>query len=242
MFTLDNFYKSKQWEKLREIYIADHTDDNGYIYCAMCGKPILKKYDLILDHITELTEDNVNDYSISLNPDNLRPLHFICHNKRHERYGFGTGGYIRKPKRVYIVYGAPCSGKSSWVKSVANDNDLIVDIDNIYEMISNNDRYVKNDAIKSVVFAVRDCLYDTIRYRSGRWQNAYIITGGARSGDRARLKQRISADELIFIDTPKDECLKRADERSNDNWIDYINDWFEAYQPEYTDNSNGGIG
>lgn len=229
MFTLDNFYKSKQWEKFREVYISDHTNDDGYIYCAMCGKPILKKYDLILDHITELTEDNVNDYSISLNPDNIRPLHFICHNKRHERFGFGTGGYVRKPKRVYIVYGAPCSGKSTWVKSVANDNDLIVDIDSIYQMISNNERYIKPDGIKSVVFDVRDCLYNTIKYRSGRWQNAYIITGGARLGDRERLKQRVSADELIFIDTDKETCISRVGERGND-WINYINDWFESYQ------------
>ena len=231
MFTLETFYKSKQWEKFREVYIQQHTKEDDYIYCAMCGKPILKKYDLILDHIEELTEDNVNDYNISLNPDNIRPLHFICHNKRHERFGFGTGGYVRKPKRVYIVYGAPCSGKSTWVRSVANDNDIIVDMDSIYQMISNNDKYIKPDSIKSVVFDVRDCLYNTIRYRSGRWQNAYIITGGARLGDRERLKQRVSADELIFIDTDKETCISRIGERGND-WINYINDWFESYQPE----------
>lgn len=231
MFTLDNFYKSKKWEKLRAVYIDEHTDSDGYIHCAMCGEPILKKYDLILDHIVELTEDNVNDYNISLNPDNLRPLHFRCHNERHKRFGFGNGGYVHKPKRVYIVYGAPCSGKSTWVNEVANDNDIIVDIDNIYQMISKNDRYVKPDAIKSVVFDVRDSLYNIIRYRSGRWQNAYIITGGARIGDRERLKQRVNADELIFIDTSQEECINRIGKRGAE-WINYINDWFENYQAD----------
>ena len=231
MFTLDNFYKSKAWENFREIIINERQDEHGFNICTVCGKPILNKYDLIVHHKIELTNDNVNDYSISLNPDNVECVHFDCHNKIHKRYGYGSGGYVRKPKRVYIVYGSPCSGKSKFVNEAANDNDLIVDMDNIYQMISNNDRYVKSDALKSVAFEIRDSIYNIIKYRSGRWQNAYIITGGARSGDRERLKARVNADELIFIDTPKDECIKRASDRPKE-WLDYIEQWFESYQSE----------
>lgn len=230
------FYKSKEWEAFRKVIINEHTKDDGFVYCEWCGKPILKKYDLILDHIEELNDLNVNDANVSLNPKNVRCLHFKCHNERHERFGFNKTNYNFK-KKVYIVYGSPCSGKTTWVKEVATEKDLIVDLDNIWQMVSVNERYTKPDALRSVVFDVRDKLYDIIKYRNGKWHNAYIITGGQLKGDRDRLKTRVGADDLIFIDTPQDECLKRVKSKGlpkgeDKNWINYINDWFSKYQPD----------
>lgn len=237
MFTLDNFYKSKEWEAFRLTVIADRTEPNGFLYCAHCRKPILNKYDLIIHHKEELTEDNVNDYNISLNPDNVECIHFKCHNKIHERFGYGTGGYKARPKKVYIVYGAPLSGKSSWVQENATPDDLVVDLDSIYECISVNKKYIKPDSIKSVVFDVRDSLYDIIKYRRGRWQDAYIIVTGARIGDRERLKARVNADDFIYIDTKRDECIKRIDGREapdeiKKEWLKYIIEYFDAFQAE----------
>ena len=242
MITREQFYKSKQWEAFRKVIISDRTDEDGFVHCCRCGKPILNKYDLIIHHKIELNEANVNDTMISLNPDNVDCICFRCHNKEHERFGFQKEGHkngFYKPvqKKVYIVYGSPCAGKSTWVHDVATEQDLIVDLDNIWQMISVNDRYTKPAALKSVVFDVRDKLYDIIKYRSGKWHNAYIITGGAMKGDRDRLKQRISADELIFIDTDYDTCMTRlqtkglTDDQKHE-WIQYINDWFDKFQPD----------
>lgn len=227
MWTQESFYHSKQWESFREIVIAQRTESDGYVRCALCGKPIVNKYDLIVDHIEELNDNNVNDVNVSLNPDNVRCVHARCHNIRHER--FGRNNYMNRRKMVYIVYGAPCSGKSTFVSDHASDIDLIVDMNNIYQMISNNARYIKPNRLNGAAFSIRNVLYDLIKYRNGKWQDAYIITGGARSGDRERLKQRVNANELIFIDCPKDICLMRASERGKD-WIDYINNWFDEYE------------
>ena len=238
----EQFYKSKQWEAFRKVIIAERTDEDGFVHCCRCGKPILNKYDLIIHHKIELNEANVNDTMISLNPDNVDCICFRCHNKEHERFGFQKEGhkngfYKPVPKKVYIVYGSPCAGKSTWVHDVATKDDLIVDLDNIWQMISVNDRYTKPAALKSVVFDMRDKLYDIIRYRSGKWHNAYIITGGAMKGDRDRLKQRIGADELIFIDTNYDECIRRMQTKGLTDeqklqWIQYIDDWFNKFQPD----------
>lgn len=225
---LKAFYKSDAWLRFRLVAIAQCTDpETGFVYCAYCGEPILKKYDLIVHHKEELTEFNVDDAMVSLNPDNTECVHFRCHNALHHRFGYGTGGYKPKPKQVFIVYGAPCAGKTTWVRENATQNDLVVDMDSIWQMVSINDRYVKPDCLRSVVFDMRDKLYDVIKYRSGKWQDAYIITTGARYGDRERLVQRVGADDLIFIDTPKDECLQRA--RSAE-FVRYINEWFDAFQ------------
>ena len=226
---LKSFYKSKEWETFRRVIISERTAEDGFIYCAKCGKPILRKYDLIVHHKIELTEANVNDALIAFNPENVECVHFACHNKEHDRFTAGSSGYKVAPKRVYIVYGAPCAGKTTWVRSVAGKNDLIVDLDSLWEAVSINPRYVKPDRLKGVVFEMRDKLYDIIKYRSGKWLNAYVITGGALRGDRDRLQARVNADELIYIEASKDECLERIGERG-EAWREYIEEWFESYQ------------
>lgn len=231
------FYKSKKWEAFRRVIIEEHTDADGYVHCAICGEPILKKYDLIVHHKRELSEANVNDATVSLNPDNVECVHFKCHNKIHDRWQGGNSGWKPVKKKVYIVYGSPCSGKTTWVHENASENDLIVDLDSIWQMISINDRYHKPGAIKSVVFELRDKLYDIIKYRSGKWSNAFVITGGALKGDRGRLMKRIGADELIYIEATMKECVDRVHARhgfseSANEWVRYVQDWFESFQPE----------
>ena len=102
MFTLQTFYRSKEWENLLEQLKLERVNSDGQIICEHCGKPITLKYDCIGHHKIELNDLNVNDYNISLNPDNIMLIHFKCHNKIHERFnGF--------KQQVYIVYGSPCS-------------------------------------------------------------------------------------------------------------------------------------
>lgn len=238
MKTQEQFYKSKAWTKFRKVIIEERTESDGFVRCAMCGKPILKKYDMVLDHIKELDDISANDASIALNPDNIQILHFRCHNQKHNRFVAGHAATYRQPrKHVYIVYGSPCAGKSTWVRSVATEDDLVVDLDDIWEAVTIMPKYQKPGALKSVVFELRDKLYDIIKYRSGKWANAYVITGGALAGDRERLMQRIGADEMILIDATEEECLERIGARSMDEeqraeWRGYIREWFQSFQPE----------
>lgn len=107
MFTLNSFYKSKKWTDLLEQIKLERVNSNSELLCEHCHKPITRAYDCIGHHDKELTEANVNDYNISLNKDNIKFIYFKCHNIIHERFGY------EKPKKVYIVYGSPCSGKST---------------------------------------------------------------------------------------------------------------------------------
>lgn len=242
MITREQFYKSKRWETFRRFIINARTEPDGFVHCAMCGKPILKKYDMVLDHIQELDDLNVNDTAVALNPQNIQILHFKCHNEKHHRFSAGhtSTTYSAAQRRVYIVYGAPCAGKSTWVRENADPEDLVVDLDSIWEAITTAPRYTKPAALKAVVFSVRDNLYDQIRMRAGKWRDAYVITGGALAGDRERLAQRIGATHRIYIDTPQEECLERAAQRDmtptqREEWKGYINEWFREYQPDETE-------
>lgn len=222
MYTLENFYKSDKWIALLKALRAERVDENGDIICEHCGKTIIKAYDCIGHHKEMLTEENVNDYDISLNPENIALVHHRCHNEIHERFGY------QGSRKVYLVYGAPCSGKSTYVKNVAGRNDIVLDIDRIWECISANKRYVKPAALKANVFQLRDCILDMIKTRTGKWQHAYVIGGYPMEAERSRLCQTLGAEE-IFVEEDKEICLARAKEDGREKWEKYIIDWFERY-------------
>jgi 5-methylcytosine-specific restriction endonuclease McrA len=219
------FYRSDKWIKFLANLKDQRADESGVITCAICGQPIVKKYDCIGHHKTELTEENVDDVNIALNPENVELIHFKCHNKVHNRF---VGGYMaRKPQQVFIVYGSPCAGKRTWVAEQAEDNDIIVDIDRLWKAICCSE---KPSRLKTNVFQLRDVLIDQIKVRQGRWLHAYIIGGYPLTGERERLADLVNADDVIYIDTPKNICIERATKISEE-MVGYVNDWWERYTP-----------
>ena len=149
-----------------------------------------------------------------------------------------TTGSIRnfgeETRQVYLVYGSPLSGKTSWVWDAKTEGDLIVDMDSIWQCISGCECYVKPGALNSCAFGVRDYLIDCIKYRRGKWRNAYLVGGYPLISERERLCRELRARE-VFIDTPKEECIRRlslcTDNRDKIEWQKFIDDWWKRYSP-----------
>jgi len=224
--SLAQFYNSEIWRNFR-LQLMNERAINGVVYDEHNGEPIIRPFDVIAHHKKEITLQNVNDFSVSLNPDNIALVSHRSHNEIHARYGFGTN------KKIYYVYGAPCSGKTTFVQSVKGNSDLIIDIDSIWQALTGGNRYEKPDALKSVVFAVRDTLFEKAKQRAGNWARCYIIEGGANKNERERRINALGA-EPIFIIATKEDCinnLMKDDSRTavRDQWIEYINRWFELY-------------
>lgn len=223
--SLADFYGSDQWKAFRLVLINERVNADGFVICAHCGQPIVKAYDCIAHHTVELTEENYLDYAISLNPDLIELVHHRCHNIHHDRFG------NKQQRQVFLVYGSPLSGKTSYVAEVMNEGDLVIDIDSIWQCVSGCDRYIKPSRLKSVVFGVRDNLLDAVQYRRGRWLNAYVIGGYPFKRDRERIVDRLGARE-IYIDTSREECMSRAIDSENRNskeLIKFVDDWWLQY-------------
>lgn len=224
MYTLSTFYKSEEWEAFRKYVIGKRLTPEGLTIDEITGEPIIKAYDIILHHKEPLTEFNVNNPAIALNENNIIIVSHKTHNKLHQRFGYeGT-------RHIYIVYGAPCSGKTSYVESVAGTDDLILDIDKIYQAISINPLHVKSKKLSKNVFTIRDTMLDMIKTRAGKFANAYIIGGYPLASERERLADVLGA-ELIHIDRPQDECINEAvnDPNRGKAYVKYIEEWFRQY-------------
>lgn len=223
---LSSFYKSRDWVNLMQVIRLERVNSEGQLICEYCGKPIIAKYDCIGHHKIELTEANVDDANIALNPDNIMLVHHRCHNKIHNKLSYS--------QHVYLVYGSPLSGKNTFVKDNMDTGDCIVDIDNIWQSISGCDRYIKPNRLRSCVFNIRNHMIDMVRMRQGKWLNAWIIGGYPLISERERLCKALGARE-IFIDTPREKCIERlhANPEGRDilEWEKYIAEWWERYDP-----------
>ena len=71
--------------------IHQRTKPDGVLYDELNGQPLIKAYDIIAHHKQQLTVQNVNDYSISLNPDNIMLVSMRSHNEIHKRFGYAQG-------------------------------------------------------------------------------------------------------------------------------------------------------
>lgn len=210
------FYASKAW---RDLAFMLKVDRGGK--CNRCNKIIIDSSNLIGHHTIELTEDNINNPTISLNPTLIEIICTSCHNQEHRRFG--------SKRNVYIVYGSPLSGKNYYVNQVSRYGDLIIDIDEIWRSVSGQDKYIKPNNLRFNIFALRDNLFDQIKTRYGQWYDCYIIGGYPNQIERNDIARRLGA-ELVYIESTKEECLERAKERPRE-WIEYIEKWWNEYTP-----------
>lgn len=74
-----NFYKTKDWKNLRELYMKTA----GGI-CEICWQNGLIVPGTIVHHKIHLTPENINDTNVTLNMDNLQLVCRDCHAMLHK--------------------------------------------------------------------------------------------------------------------------------------------------------------
>lgn len=216
MDKIHKFYCTQEW---RDLSYNSKIAAGGK--CSRCGYIADKMSELIGHHKIELTEDNVDDPNISLNPENIEVICQQCHNKEHRRFG--------NKQNVYIVYGSPLSGKTTLVKEIMRQGDIVLDMDSLWEAVTLQPEYIKPNNVRFNVFKLRDELLQQIKTRYGSWYDAYVIMSLPDKYERERLVKTLGA-ELIFCEATKEECLKRRELSGKPNqWDNYILDWFERY-------------
>ena len=241
------FYNSKTWQACRDNYIAHRRMIDGGM-CEACHINLGEE----LHHKKFLNPGNIHDSDYTVKSENLIWLCKDCHFKEHRDAivkGFerkrnakilNNGVYIDdngqvQPMRVYIVYGAPCSGKTEYVKKYMNKTDLVVDLDAIRTAITYSDRNTESNNLLALALTIRDAIYRLISERDEKidCKNVWIVSTLPRREEREELANKLRA-ELVYIPATYEECIERAkadDNRSQkDLQISIINGWFEHYE------------
>lgn len=214
---LHRFYCSKAWRDLSHRLKVERGGK-----CERTGKVFTDMSKLIGHHKIELTEDNVDEPQVALNPDNIEIISFDEHNKEHRRFGH--------KQNVYIVYGSPLSGKTTMVRELMRPGDMVLDMDALWQAITLQPDHIKPDNIRFNAFKLRDSLMDQIKTRYGNWYDAYVIAALPDKYERERMAETLGA-ELIYCDSTVDECIDRMEASSRpDVWLDFIMDWWDRYE------------
>lgn len=133
--------------------------------------------------------------------------------------------------KIKLVYGAPCSGKSTYVKEHVGEHDLIWDFDKLLMACTNRTQQVTgNHPMANFVIDLRKMIIDAARSKPSL-ENLFITCLWVTDKLKGEL-EGLDAEE-IFIDADKDECFQRL---SNDDarpdkgeWKKLINTWFKEH-------------
>lgn len=126
---------------------------------------------------------------------------------------------------VYLIYGSPCSGKTTYIKNHKRNGDIVCDVDRLYSAISFNEEHQTELYAQEVASELYKEMLNIIRDRKGSWKNAFVVSLANTPQKVDEMKERINADECIFIDTPFEVCMERAKDRPfYFQWI--IDEWF----------------
>ena len=233
------FYSTKKWKVFREAYFRDK-----FGMCELCERPGEEVH-----HEIFLTAKNIDDPNITLNADNCILLCKKCHNIQHNKaYNlhkekirkmettrrdlcFDESGNLIQRKNVFIVYGAPCSGKTTYIREHKGEHDIVFDLDYVISALSLGTvkKAEDNDCV-DFALKIRKYFYELIECRELFFENVWISAGLYDKHERDNLAIKLKA-ELIHIDTDIEECKRRAkldedreDKRKQYKIIDYYFD------------------
>lgn len=239
-------YNSKTWKTCRDAYFSYA---NGL--CERCGAPGDEVH-----HKKALTPQNINDAQIVFGWDNLELLCRDCHIMEHEkkknlrrgrpigesekRVRFDEEGNPKPVDAVVIVWGAPFSGKATYIAEHMQHMDAIVDMDRILECFAGIQN-MEDDAQRVADYlpftmAVRDAVYKLVKDGGKGIGTTWIAAGLPKRQDRELMRVRFPRARLVHIDEDVQTCMERAaiDEKRTDKAQarEAITKYFRDYEPE----------
>lgn len=133
--------------------------------------------------------------------------------------------------KIKLVYGAPCSGKSTYVKENAGEHDFIWDFDKLLMACTNQTgQSADGHPMANFIIDLRKTIIAAVQSRPSV-ENLYITCLWVTD----KLKSEVEGldTEEIFIEATKEECFQRLNSDENrpnkGEWHKLINAWFKEH-------------
>lgn len=206
------FYKSPRWRKLRKLHLASEP------LCRECGAPAR-----VVDHIERIAAGGDR-----YDQNNLQSMCDTCHNRK--RSEEGRKNHYKIP--TTLVFGPPLAGKSTYVREVAKDQDVIVDVDQLMLAISNgrHDAHTVERALLPFALEARDAITRRLG-RQSQARAAWIISTSATDEEILSHKARGGEVRLIIPTLLELEHRISKSERASKpwqrtSWNQIVRDWY----------------
>ena len=133
---------------------------------------------------------------------------------------------------VEIVYGPPCSGKSTYARERMGKDDVVYDYDRLIKAMTTQDkRGTEKTAAHEIALGIRGLMIARAHEEDRRCGRAFILTRWPTENLREQLaglavtETRMDADEKTCL-----ARLEADDERTDKSeWAQIIRDWFAAH-------------
>jgi 5-methylcytosine-specific restriction protein A len=138
---------------------------------------------------------------------------------------------------VYLVCGAPASGKSRFVIKRSKPGDILIDLDEIISRITNHPIYFPEhrEVVREGIRA-RNKQLEALQTITNRGQKVWMIVSAADPRDRIVWKDLLKPEATYILLCPQEECYRRIDQDTRR--VDVAEDqkkavvrWWAKYQP-----------
>ena len=139
---------------------------------------------------------------------------------------------MRTPARVTVLWGPPCSGKSTYIRDRAQGDDVIIDLDRIAQALAvegtPNHSYARHhrklalDAREAIIHRAIVMASDDVR--------VWVVDSNADSAKRAEWKAL--GAEVVMLDTPRQVCEERAASERPAAVRGLIARWYATHEPD----------
>lgn len=134
--------------------------------------------------------------------------------------------------KLIVVYGAPCSGKSTYVRSVITDKDMVYDYDELSRALTYGKHHLsKRDLTHQYVLEFRYAIVKKARAEKDL-ENIYIISTFITD----QFKEWIKDLKPTYhkMEATKEECLERLENDDmrpdKEEWKGKIEEWYRKYE------------
>ena len=131
--------------------------------------------------------------------------------------------------RIVVVYGAPMSGKTTYVNEVMQDTDLIFDYDALTQALTNSQYQQHNDSAHKLVMDIRNKMIDHAKQMTEG--TLYLITTYLSYTLQDKVETHFNT-QYKQMDTSLEACKRRlslSDRHNKQHVMQVIHEWFGKY-------------
>ena len=129
-----------------------------------------------------------------------------------------------------VLWGPPCSGKSTHIRENSAPGDIVVDLDRLALAfaVEGTPHHDYPDHVRELARAARAAIVDDVAAWGTRSPHtAWIIDSNASDAARARWR-RIGAS-VVKLNVPYAECVRRAQAERPASTLALIDEWFTRH-------------